>query len=75
MSHARLLDPARLVPSARVIALGDPDPEQKRLPFAGAIAKPKPAKPPTKVAAKARKPPLARKLPKPKKKRTGPKSA
>lgn len=31
---------SRLVPSARVVMLGDPDPEQRRLPFAGAITKP-----------------------------------
>jgi len=28
---------SRLVPSARVLALADPDPDQRRLPFAGAI--------------------------------------
>lgn len=38
---------SRLVPSARV-PMGDPDPEQKRLPFAGAITKPKPVTKPVK---------------------------
>lgn len=36
---------SRLVPSARVLAVVDPDPEQRRLPFSGAIPKPKAAAP------------------------------
>lgn len=40
---------SRLVPSARVLPIGDPDPAQKRLPFSGAIPKKKPVPPPRPV--------------------------